>query len=563
MLEVLYAALIVIELLMMGYLIFRFKSRISPFYICMFGCTMISSMGYMLIYNASNLESAVFANEITYFGASFSSFFMFLCIADLCKVKVHKAIIIFAAVLSSFVLLCSSSYGVSDLYYKELVLVSEGPFNYLQKTYGPLHMIYPIYLGISVVGCLVIALGSMRRKKDVSYKNSIALIIVLILIIITYASERILHLRFELVPIALCVNKVVVLIILNRISLYDIPSIASDMRTEKQTGGLAIFDEKGRYLASDEVAKIWFPELGECKVDYALSKWDTDFLQTIKLWLEGKKSKEVFYFERDGKIISATHTIMDHGFSRDTHCISLQDDTKQQEYTKLVEKYNEDLEKEVEKKTDRIRHIQDDITISMASIVENRDNNTGGHIKRTSDVIRIFAQHLRECVDVPEMTKEMKRYVTKAAPLHDFGKIAVPDRILNKPGRFEPDEYEIMKTHAAKGAVIVERILQNSDDKAFKKVAVNVAHYHHEKWDGTGYPEGLSGKQIPFEARVMALADVFDALVSKRVYKDSFSYDKAFQIIEESSGTHFDPELCKEFLHAKNDLIHLYDSYND
>ena len=120
-----------------------------------------------------------------------------------------------------------------------------------------------------------------------------------------------------------------------------------------------------------------------------------------------------------------------------------------------------------------------------------------------------------------------------------------------------------MKKHAQKGAGIVARILQNSDDLQFKNIAVNVAHYHHEKWNGAGYPCGLAEKEIPLEARIMALADVFDALVSKRVYKDQFSYDKAFSIIEESSGSHFDPELCRRFLKCRPRIEALYDSYTD
>lgn len=161
------------------------------------------------------------------------------------------------------------------------------------------------------------------------------------------------------------------------------------------------------------------------------------------------------------------------------------------------------------------------------------------------------------------MDKEVAKRIIKAAPLHDFGKIGIPDIILNKPGKFTPEEYEVMKQHAAKGAVIVERILQNSEDELFKKIAVNVAHFHHEKWDGNGYPTKISGEQIPFEARVMALADVFDALVSKRVYKESFTYDKAFEIIEESCGTHFEPTLCQAFLKCRKELEDLYNSYLD
>ena len=128
----------------------------------------------------------------------------------------------------------------------------------------------------------------------------------------------------------------------------------------------------------------------------------------------------------------------------------------------------------------------------------------------------------------------------KAAPMHDLGKIAVDDAILRKPGRFTPEEFEKMKAHAAEGARIVHEILKGTDDEDFQRIAENVAHYHHERWDGSGYPDGLKGEEIPLEARIMAIADVYDALVSKRVYKESMSFEKADAIIMEGMGTQFD-----------------------
>ena len=145
--------------------------------------------------------------------------------------------------------------------------------------------------------------------------------------------------------------------------------------------------------------------------------------------------------------------------------------------------------------------------------------------------------------------------------MHDLGKIAVDDAVLRKPGKFTDEEYEKMKAHSKEGARIVEEVIKPVENEEFKKVAINIAHFHHEKWNGQGYPEKLSGNQIPFEARIMALADVFDALVSKRCYKDSFSYDKAFQIIEESLGSHFDPELGKIFIQCRPQLEELYNTY--
>lgn len=143
--------------------------------------------------------------------------------------------------------------------------------------------------------------------------------------------------------------------------------------------------------------------------------------------------------------------------------------------------------------------------------------------------------------------------------MHDLGKIAVDDNILRKPGRYTPEEYEEMKKHSEMGAQVVRMVLEHVEDAEFLETAVNVAHYHHEKWDGSGYPCGLSGENIPMEARIMALADVFDALVSKRCYKEAFGYDRAFAIIEESLGTHFDAKLGRVFLECREELCAFYD----
>ena len=142
--------------------------------------------------------------------------------------------------------------------------------------------------------------------------------------------------------------------------------------------------------------------------------------------------------------------------------------------------------------------------------------------------------------------------------MHDLGKIAVDDSVLRKPGRFTPEEFEIMKTHAEEGAHIVHEILKETADKDFHILAENVAHYHHERWDGSGYPKGLKAEEIPLEARIMAIADVYDALVSKRVYKEAMSFEKADSIMLESFGKHFDKQLEKYYIQARPKLEAYY-----
>lgn len=233
-------------------------------------------------------------------------------------------------------------------------------------------------------------------------------------------------------------------------------------------------------------------------------------------------------------------------------------------FGELADTFN-DMTVSLDEKTKRLIAVQNSVLTGMATMVESRDNSTGGHIRRTSDCVRVFAEELIKEPSSPSRASGTAKFyedVIKAAPMHDLGKIAVPDAILQKPGKFTDEEYEIMKSHSAEGARIVENVLSEVDDLEFKKIAINVAHYHHEKWDGSGYPDKLKAEEIPLEARIMALADVFDALVSKRCYKDSFTYDKAFQIIEESLGSHFDPELGKSFIACRDQLEKLYNSYN-
>ena len=235
------------------------------------------------------------------------------------------------------------------------------------------------------------------------------------------------------------------------------------------------------------------------------------------------------------------------------------DDTKNQEFIKLIQNYNAQLEAEVQAKTKGILDLQNRLVLGMATMIEGRDNSTGGHIKRTSDCMRLLIETMKE-EGYPGLSEGFCFDIVRAAPMHDLGKITVDDAILRKPGRFTPEEFAAMKTHAAEGAKIVKRILEGTDDVDFMKIAVNVAHYHHERVDGSGYPDGLKGDQIPFEARIMAIVDVYDALVSKRVYKESMTFEEADRIILEGMGKHFDKRLEPYYRKARGKFEAYYRS---
>ncbi len=225
----------------------------------------------------------------------------------------------------------------------------------------------------------------------------------------------------------------------------------------------------------------------------------------------------------------------------------------------FMKKYETLLEKEVSAKTEHIFKIQNNLVVGMATMVESRDNSTGGHIKRTSDVVKILVDEMKKDKTL-DISDDFYDDVIEAAPMHDLGKIAVDDSILRKPGRFTPEEYEVMKSHAKEGSRIVAEVIQNADDPDFKQIAVNMARYHHERVDGSGYPDQLKGDEIPLEARIMAIADVYDALVSKRVYKEKMSFEEADRIILSGMGTQFDSSLEIYYKSARRKLEEYYSS---
>jgi len=207
-----------------------------------------------------------------------------------------------------------------------------------------------------------------------------------------------------------------------------------------------------------------------------------------------------------------------------------------------------------------LTHYHEEMVMGFATLVENKDGSTGGHIKRTTQYVKLLAEELRDRGYYEDiLTEDYVKNLCMAAPMHDIGKIAVPDVILQKPGRLTAEEFEIIKCHSAKGGEIIQETFGHLENKAYTGMAYEVARFHHEKWNGKGYPDGLKRKEIPLCARIMAIADVFDALSEKRCYKDALPMDKCFDIILEGSGQDFDPMLVEVFLDIRDRVVQVHD----
>jgi len=223
------------------------------------------------------------------------------------------------------------------------------------------------------------------------------------------------------------------------------------------------------------------------------------------------------------------------------------------------------LELEVARRTREVMAIQDVTIMALASLAETRDSDTGNHIRRTQFYVKALAKKLKSNTRFGALlSDDYINCLFKSAPLHDIGKVGIPDRILLKPGRFTPEEYEIMKTHTTLGRdAIAHAEAQLGMNVEFLEMAKHIAFSHQEKWDGSGYPQGLVGDAIPLCARLMAVADVYDALICRRVYKEGMPHEKAVQIMMEGKGTHFDPDMIDAFVDIQGEFQEIAQRFAD
>lgn len=559
MVSSLYLLTFLASVVMTGWFLLRNK-KTDNLYVIFCLLVIINSLGRYLLSISDNLGMALTANKLIYVGGCYCPLFIVLALRQLCGIRISKVITggmtLFSTVMMGFVL----TIGHSSIYYKDVQLAEGDGYHYLIKTYGPAHSAYMamvLLYGLLIVYYLIYAI---RRRSHISVHTVSVISVMGMGVVIAYLLERLLKSKVSYVSLGYLAAAVCLVYLLERINIYDLTANIAVSVERLGEYGYIEFDRKYRYVNANSYAKELFPAIEEeWRIDAPVPVSDSYLYREVVLWLKESSYDGSKMISVNGRYIQMSVRDIMRGRGRKAgYLVELIDRTSEQNYLNAIENYNSNLQKEVARKTADIVHIKDMMVLGMATMVESRDNSTGGHIKRTSRVVEIFSNRLSDCLDEFGISEEFLQMVIKAAPMHDLGKIAVPDSVLQKQGKFTDEEYEIMKRHSAEGARIVNDILKGVESEEFVRVAVNVAHYHHEKWNGQGYPTGIKGEEIPIEARIMALADVFDALVSKRCYKDAYSFDTAFGIIEESLGTQFDPELGRVFLTCRKELEQFY-----
>lgn len=448
------------------------------------------------------------------------------------------------------------SFG-TGMYYSTMTVTVTDAGSVTKMTAGPLKVIHIIYL----IAVMAIMLGFLVRMYIIKGTHSRVLLhsysIIAILFIIIYGVESLVDVDFTILPYLYVLCQTIIMLNYDHIRMHDISCVISNQQNYFSANGYIVLDLNQRFMSCTQKAYEFQPVLRKQRVDDALPKNITIFREMIESFINEKiVSKKVVV---DGAVYM--YEIAEFSMRKDGrkqgYLFTVHDATDEQKAMDVMNEYNKTLSAEVEEKTEHIIDIQRKITVGMANIIDSRDNNTGGHVRRTSDVIGIIINEMMS-QSSNSISKQMAEAIVRSAPLHDLGKITIDSSILCKPGKLSDEEYEIMKTHSVKSGEMVHILLDGIEEQQFVNIAYNIARFHHERWDGKGYPEGLVGTMIPIEARIMAIADVYDALVSKRCYKESMSYEKASEIMLDGMGTQFDPNLKKIFLSCREKLEEYY-----
>ncbi len=513
------------------YTLRQWPSRPQSHLLFLLLATLLNSIGYLFEISAVQPEVAFAGTRLSYVGKAYIPMITLLFVADYCKVKLPRILPGIMLAVHSLILLLVLTCEYHTLYYTEVGYDATGVFPHLVLGHGPVYKLYMAVLLFCTFSVLAIVLYRYRTVKDAEEKRRV---LQLFLIVLLPPIGLVLFLLgishgYDTTALSYVISSALLLISTLRNNFFETLNLAKDHVIENLSDGLVVVGTENELVYTNPPAQSLYPAL--------TTETYSGALEEIRKSAESQK--EICLEDR---IYLASRRDILHNHSLRGSIYLFKDITEERNYSRK-------LQREVDEKTKEIRHIQHSVIASFANMVEARDGVTGLHIKHTSAYVGIVAHALQK----REVHRELltDAYVTiliEAAPLHDIGKIAIPDSILMKPGKFSEEEFAVMQTHAKLGADIIEELLVELEDSEYLSIARDMAYCHHEKWNGSGYPNGLKGEEIPLCARIMAIADVYDALRSKRSYKDEFPSEKAKSIIAEGAGTHFDPEVVEAFL---------------
>ncbi len=514
-------------------------------------------LGYWLKSRVSSPEAAHMAFCFIYLDSSVllptALFTMMHALGIEAKTKLKLS---YYAVAFAHALLVWCSYA-TELYYSSIEVVKTPLGSATLVSSGPLKIFHTVYL-VATISIILLTIITYYVKKGPHSKIVLAnFTVVFIVFAVAYGIQLFIQSDFSVLPFLYIFADVIVATTYDHMHMHDIACVISQQHKYHSDKGYVAISYKRHFMSCNKKAYEFLPFLKQQRVDAPLPQEHQIFDQMIDQYQAGgPKTRKITVADKT-LVLEICEASMRRDGKKQGFLFDVRDATDEQEVLDAMNSYNETLSAELALKAAHIIDIQQRITVGMANMIENRDNNTGGHVKRTSDVVRIFMDEIIRRGNAG-ISRELAENIVRAAPLHDLGKMSIDSSILCKPGRLTNEEFEVIKTHPVKSGEMVRILLDGVEEQDFVETAYNIARYHHERWDGRGYPEGLSGTQIPVEARVMAVADVYDALVSKRCYKEPMGYEQAAAIMIEGMGTQFDPGLEPVFLACRPKLEEYY-----
>lgn len=558
---VLFALCLLISICVLIFMISRKYDNIDIEYWSIVIIIPIVLLGYTLKATAVSVADAKMAFCFLYFDSTILLAIILFTMIKSLGISAPKGIKVFAYSMSFLHLASIWACKDNNLYYASMEIINTPMGTVTKMTDGPLKITHYIYLAIMSIAIISVLIWASLKKKDASKKSMFNYGLLATGGIAVYVLEMTAGLDFSLLPFLYVAGDIMVAINYEKAHSHDLGSVIVEHRTKESDRGYVAFDLSKNLLCYNEKALEFVPEIKGKRID-ALFGADEVRLKDVfyKLIDEYEESlKTTADYEYSGMTFrcSISKFSMHTGGKSRGYLCEIQDVTAEKGYLNLIKEYGQSLEKDVKDKTDHIHYIQQKVVLGMATIIENRDMNTGGHVKRTSDIIKILVDEMMR-QNIGDLDEKYADEIIRSAPMHDLGKISIDNAILNKPAKLTDEEYAIMKTHSSKSGEIVKEILAGVEEEHFVQTAYCLARFHHERWDGKGYPERLMQDEIPLEARIMAVADVYDALVSRRCYKESMSFDMAAKIMIEGMGTQFDPMMKPVFENCREQLEDYY-----
>ncbi len=551
--KIMYHALLVLQYIGIIALFFEViyvsrqrSSRMQTLLLILMYSTIVNMVGYTIEMEATTLELATQSLKVTYIGKPFIIFSLYLFVMEYCGLSVSKRQrnIFFLISLTITMLVLTNKYH--GLFYSSIDFIEGGLFPHMLLHHGIMYNLYTIFLCYCFLKMIIVCIRKYQRHESSIIQKQILILLILIIFSIVCLAAYLLDITggYDATAIAYLVAVFFFERLMRKYGLFDTLTLAKDEAIDNMKNGLIVIDIYGNTVyINTEASKVI-----DCIQKCEHRNRPVEYLETLAangkpLFINQKLAPEL-------EDISGNENYVYELSLRDI----VHDDANYGQMLVITENtdhyyYTERLQEEVKKKTREVVSIQRDIIGSFAAIIEARDGITGQHIKNTGNLVKVLVNLMMKDVRYCNIiTPDYAQMVADAAHLHDIGKIAIPDRILQKKGKLTDEEFAIMKTHPEEGAKILDTTLKGLESDAYYQIAHDMALYHHEHYDGTGYPAGISGCSIPLSARIMAVADVYDALRSRRHYKDGFSKEKSMDIIRENMGTQFDPTIASIFL---------------